>query len=90
MSKIETSTPWFEITFWLVQNIKSIYAINWLYPADNVSESSSWPWKLMILFFHHLEQRALKPPVTTEHSGSSWFILLRSISKSVQKFLNSS
>ena len=100
-SKIETSTPCLEITFVLVQNIRSIHHIElftiWVglsiiceYPADDVRESSSWPTELVISFFHQFEQRALKSPVIIEQIGSSSFILLRSKSKFAQKFSISS
>ena len=53
-------------------------------------ESVSWPGVLVISFFHQLEQRALKSPVTMEDVGNSSFILLRSKSKFTQKISNSS
>ena len=54
LSKIETSTPCLEITFWLIQKIRSIQDMEpfmaWMvlsiicvYPADDVRESSSRP-----------------------------------------------
>ena len=49
-------------------------------PADDVRGSSSRPAELVISFFHHLELRALKSPVTTEQIGNSSFMLLRSVS----------
>ena len=100
-SKIEASTPCLEITFVLVQNIRSIHDIELFtiweslsiiceYLADDVRESSSWPTELVISFFHQFELRALKSPVIIEQIGISSFILLRSTSKSVQKLSNSS
>ena len=56
------------------------------YPTEDVSESISWPGMLVILFFHQLEQRAIKCPVTMEHIGNSSFILLRSKSNSCKNF----
>ena len=52
LSKMETSTSYFEITFWLVGNIRSIHGIELfityvglsmtcVYPADDVRESIS-------------------------------------------------
>ena len=38
-----------------------------LYRADNVKKWISGPAELVISFSHHLEQRALKYLVTTEH-----------------------
>ena len=103
MAKIVQSTPWFGITLWLVQNVRWIHhmelfitcvglSITWLYPDDNVSESSSWPWRLAKSFFYHLEQRVLKWPVTIEQSVSLPFksLSLRSLCKIAQKCLNSS
>ena len=52
-------------TIWLDLSIICIY------PADNLRESISCPAELVISFCHHLEQRALKSPVTTEHKGNS-------------------
>ena len=77
LSKIETSTPGLEITFCFVQKIRSVHDIElfttWvglsiicLCPAVTLRESSSRPAELVISFFHHLELRALKSPVTTE------------------------
>ena len=57
-----------------------------IYPAEDVSESISWPAMLVKLFFHQLEQRAIKCPVTMEHIGNSSFILLRSKSNSCKNF----
>ena len=65
-------------------------SIIWFYPADNVSESSFQPWWLVKPFILDLEQRALRSPVANEYSGSSSFILLKSIPKLVQTYLNSS
>ena len=59
-----------------------------LYPAEDVTESISWLGVLVISFFHQLEERALKSPVTMEHIGNSSFILLRSKSKFTKKFSN--
>ena len=100
LSKIQTSTPQLEILFWLVQNKRSLHDIElftiWvglsvicLYPADNVTESISWPAKLVISFCHHLEQRALKSPVTVVHQENSWLVLLRSKSNFEKKLSNS-
>ena len=41
-----------------------------LYPADE-RELISSPAELVISFCHHLEQRALKYPATTEYKGNS-------------------
>ena len=60
------------------------------YPAEDVRESICWPGALVILFFHQKEEQALKSPVTTEDVRNSSFILLRSKSKFMQKFSNSS
>ena len=65
-------------------------SINCEYPADDVRVSISSPCNLVILFFHHLEQRALKLPVIIEQKGNSSFSLLRSKSNFKQKFSNSS
>ena len=42
-----------------------------LFPADNVREWISLPAELLISFYHHLEQQALKYPKKTEHKGNS-------------------
>ena len=100
-SKIEVSTPCLQVTFVLVQNIRSIHDIElftkWIglsiiceYPDDDVRESSYWPTEFVISFFHQFELRALKSPVIIEQIGISSFILLRSKSKFTQKFSNSS
>ena len=45
--------------------------INFLYPADDVRESIFFPVEILVLLFHHLEQQALKPPMTIEHQERS-------------------
>ena len=96
-SKIEISTPCLQVTFVLVQNIRSIHDIElftiWValsiiceYPADDVRESSSWPTELVISFFHLFELQALKPPVIIEQTGISSFILPGRKSKFTQNF----
>ena len=47
-----------------------------LYPADYVRKSISCPVELVMSFFHHRENPALKSPAIIEHSGNSLFILL--------------
>ena len=42
-----------------------------LYPADDVEESISWPVELVISFYDHIEQQALKSPVAIEHNRNS-------------------
>ena len=37
-----------------------------VYPAEDVRDQISWPGVLVISFFHQLEQRALRSPVTME------------------------
>ena len=70
---------------WLVQNKRSMHDtviydmgrfINNLSISswENMRESISRPAELVILFCHHLEQRALKSAVTIEHKENSWFI----------------
>ena len=58
------------------------------YPTEDVRESISCPGVLVISFFHQLQQRALKSPVTMDHVRDSSFILLRSKSKITQTFSN--
>ena len=98
---MEESTPYFEIIFWLVQNIRSIHDIELfitcvglsmfcVYPADDVREAISWPAELVMSSFHQFVQSALKSPVTIEHRGNSSFNWLRRISKFVRKIKNSS
>ena len=69
MHDIELFTTWV--------GLSTIYA----YPADDVREAISWPIVLVVSFFHQLEQRTLKSPVTMEHIRNSSFILLRSKQK---------
>ena len=83
---MEASTPYFEITFWLVQNRRSICA----YPADDVRDAISEPAELVMSSFHQFVQQALKSSVTIEQRGNSSCIWLRRISKFVQKTLNPS
>ena len=47
-----------------------------LYPADDVRESIPCPTELVISSIHHLQHRALNPPVIIKHSGNSLFIWL--------------
>ena len=79
---MEASTPYFEITFWLVQNIKSIHDIVLfisrvglsmicVYPADDVGEAISRPVELVMSSFHQFVRQALKPPVTIEQRANS-------------------
>ena len=81
---MESSTPCFEITFWLVQNIRSIHDIELfitcvglsmfcVYAADDVREAISRSVELVMSSFHQFVQRALKSPVTIEHRGNSSF-----------------
>ena len=60
---MEASTPYFEITFWLVQNIRSIQdnelfitcvglSMICVYPADDVREAISQPAELVMSSFH--------------------------------------
>ena len=98
---METSIPYFDIQFWLVQNIRSIHDIElfitcvglsmiFVYPADDVREAISRPAELVMSSFHQFVQRTLKSSVTIEHRGNSSFIWLRRISNFVQKISNSS
>ena len=98
---MEALTPYFKITFWLVQNIRSIHDIElfitcvglsmiFVYPADDVREAISRPAELVMSSFHQFVQRTLKSSVTIEHRGNSSFIWLRRISNFVQKISNSS
>ena len=48
-----------------------------VYPADDVTESSSRLAELVISLFHDLALQALKSPVTREKIGNSSFMLLR-------------
>ena len=84
-----------------MQNIRAMHDIElfttWVgfsiicaYPAEDVRKSISWSEVLVMSFFHQLEQRPLKSPVTMKHIGNSSFILLRSKSKFTQKLSNSS
>ena len=68
---METSIPYFDIQFWLVQNIRSIHDIElfitcvglsmiFVYPADDVREAISRPAELVMSSFHQFVQRALK------------------------------
>ena len=68
---MEALTPYFKITFWLVQNIRSIHDIElfitcvglsmiFVYPADDVREAISRPAELVMSSFHQFVQRALK------------------------------
>ena len=74
---METSTSYFEITFWLVGNIRSIHGTELfityvglsmicIYPANDVRESISWPVELVMSSFHQFVQQALKSLVTIE------------------------
>ena len=100
LSKIEASTSYFEIKFWLVENIRSIHGIGLFITcafvnhlcisADDVRESISQPVEWIILSFHQYVQWAFKSPVTIEQRGNSSFICLRRISKFVQKISSSS
>ena len=92
---------YFEITFWLVQNIRSIHDIELfitcvglsmicVYPADDVRAAVSRPAELAMSSFHQFVQKALKSPVTIEQRGNSSFISLRRISKFLKKISNSS
>ena len=98
---MEASTPYFEITFWLVQNIRSIHGIElfitcvglsviFVCPADDVREAISRPVELVMSPFHQFVQRTLKSPATIEQRGNLLFIWLRRISKFVQKISHSS
>ena len=98
---MEALTPYFKITFWLVQNIRSIHDIElfitcvglsmiFVCPADDVREAISRPAELVMSSFHQFVQRTLKSSVTIEHRGNSSFIWLRRISNFVQKISNSS
>ena len=60
------------------------------YPADDVIESSSWPTELVISFSHQFELQLLNFLGKIEQIGSLLFILLRSKTKFMQKFSNSS
>ena len=64
---MEASTPYFEITSWLVQNIRSIHDIELfitymglsmicVYPADDVREAISEPAELVMSSFHHYNE----------------------------------
>ena len=77
---MEAATPYSEITFWLVQNIRSVHNIKlfltgvglsiiFLYPADDVRESISRPVEL-VMSFQQFVQEALKSPVTIEQIGN--------------------
>ena len=59
MHDIELFTTWVDLSI--------IYA----YPAEDVRETISYPRVLVISFFHQLEQRSLKSPVTIEHIGGN-------------------
>ena len=101
LSKIEASTPYFEIIFWLVQNLRSIHnaelfvtcvalSLIYVYPANDVREAISPPAGFIMSLFHQFVQQVLKSPATIEQRGNSSFIWLRRILKFVQKILNSS
>ena len=97
------STPYFEITFWLVQDIKYKIQIHDIelfitylglsmicaYLAKNVRKYISQHVELVLSSFCQFVQRALKCPVTIEQRGNLSFIWLRRISKFVQKISNS-
>ena len=57
MHDIELFTTWISLS------------IICLYPADNLRDSINGPVEAVISFCHHLEQQALKSPVTVEHKG---------------------
>ena len=74
---METSTSYFEITFWLVGNVRSVHCVELfiayvglsmicVYPADDVRKSISWPVELVMSSFHQFVQQALKSVVTIE------------------------
>ena len=97
--KNRTSTPYFEIIFWLIQNIRSIHHIEFfitcvglskicVYPADDVREVISRPVELVMSSFLLFVQRELKSPGKIKQRGNSSFIWLRRILKFVQKILN--
>ena len=78
---MEASTPYFEIKFWLVQNMRSIHSIElfitcvvlsivFVYPADDVREAFSRPAELVMSSFHQFVQGALKSPVTIKQRGN--------------------
>ena len=78
---MEGSAPYFEITFWLVQNIKSINDIELfiscvslsmicVYPANDVGEAISRPAELVMSSLHQFVLRALKSPVIIEQRGN--------------------
>ena len=96
---MERSTLYFEITFRLVQNKRSIHdtelfikcvglSMICVYPTDDERESISQPVELVISPSHQFVQRALKSPVTIKQRGNSSFIYLRRISKFVQNTPN--
>ena len=98
---MEASTPYFEITFWLVKNLRSIHDVEvfitcvglsliCVYPADDVIEDISPPAGFIMSLFHQFVQQVLKSPATIEHRGNSSFIWLRRILKFVEKISNSS
>ena len=98
---MEVSAPYLEITFWLVQNIRSIHdtelfitcvglSIICVYPADDVREAISRPAELVMPSFPQFVQRALKSLGATKQRRNSSFIWLRRTSKFVQKISNSS
>ena len=100
VSKMEASTPYFEIIYWLVQNIRSAHDIKlfitwaglsmiYVHPADNVREAISRPAELKMLSFQQFVQGTLKSWVTIEQRGNSSFIWLGRISNFVRKISNS-
>ena len=77
-------TTYFEIMFWLVQNIRSIHDIELftkcvglssicVYPDDDVREAISRPAELVTPSFHQFVKQALKSPVSIEQRENSSF-----------------
>ena len=68
-------TPYFETTFWLLQNIRlihvMIYAMICVYTADDMREYITVE---LVMSFHQFVQQALKYLVTIEQIGNSSFI----------------
>ena len=74
---MEASTPYFEITFWLLKNLRSIHDVELfitcvglslisVYPADDVREAISPPAGFIMSLFHQFVQQELKSPARIE------------------------